>query len=180
MLLLGFCICLNLNAQEEKKPKKSKKNTGLIGHSVENTKSSAYGMSGCGLGSVLFGETDSRGGQVLSSTTNGFYSNNTFGMSSGTSNCNQENSEATAAVRKNMENFIAVNQQALANDVAKNQGENILALSNIMGCSDAPYLGAKLQSEYNEIFAQNTTEVITDQVYKTVSSDSYLTENCKL
>lgn len=176
MLLLGLCISLSLNAQNKRK----KKSTGLIGHSVEKSHSADYGMSGCGLGSVLFGETESRGGQVLSSTTNSIYSNNTFGMMSGTSNCSQDNSEDTAAVRKNMENFIAVNQQALANDIAKNQGENLIALSDIMGCTDVPYLGAKLQSEYNDIFSEKTIEVITDQVYESVASDRYLTENCKL
>ncbi len=68
-------------------PQARQKNTGLIGHSVDKSNNAAYGMAGCGLGSILFGETENRGGQILAATTNGIYGNGTFAMSSGTSNC---------------------------------------------------------------------------------------------
>lgn len=163
-------------AQEAKK-----KNTGLIGSSVDKgDQSAAYGMAGCGLGSVLFGETESRGGQVLASTTNGIYGNGTFAMSSGTSNCVPDNSETTAQMRKNMEMFVAANKESLANDIAKSNGETITAISNIMGCKDSNYLGAKLQSRYETIFAAEETAVVSDNMMNTVASDRYLIENCKL
>lgn len=158
-----------------------KKNTGLIGSSVDKgDQSAAYGMAGCGLGSVLFGETESRGGQILASTTNGIYGNGTFAMSSGTSNCVPENSETTAQMRKNMEMFVAANKESLANDIAKSNGETITAISNIMGCKDSNYLGAKLQSRYETIFAANDSSVVSDNMMNTVASDRYLIENCKL
>jgi hypothetical protein len=158
----------------------AKKNTGLIGHAVEKDQGSNYGMSGCGLGSVLFGESESRGGQILAATSNGFYSNQTFGMSSGTSNCVAEKSEQTANIKRNMQLFVDANKAALANDIVKSNGETITTISGIMGCKDTHYLGATLQSRYETIFASKENAVIADNMYNTVASDRYLVENCKL
>lgn len=137
-------------------------------------------MAGCGLGSVLFGETESRGGQILASTTNGIYGNNTFGMSSGTSNCVPENSASTAAMRKNMNMFVAANRESLANDIAKSNGETIVSISNIMGCKDSAYLGAKLQGRYETIFSTRDDSMVSENMINTVATDRYLAENCKL
>lgn len=157
-----------------------KSNSGVIGSSVEkNNQSPAYGMGGCGLGSVLFGETENRGGQILAVTTN-FYFVHTFAMSSGTSNCVPDNSGTTAAMRKNMNMFVAANRESLANDIAKSNGETIVAISNIMGCEDSTYLGAKLQSRYETIFNSKEDSTVSDNVFNTVSADRYLVENCKL
>ena len=158
-----------------------KKNRGLIGDKVDpKGQEAAWGMAGCGLGSVLFGETESRGGQVLAATTNGIYGNNTFGMSSGTSNCVPEESETTAQLKKNMEMFVAANREALANDIAKSNGETITTLSGMMGCKDSTYLGAKLQTRYEKIFATKENASISETMFNTVASDRYLVENCKL
>lgn len=156
------------------------KNKGLIGHSVDKADAANYGMSGCGLGSVLFGETESRGGQVLAATTNGVYGNQTFGMSSGTSNCVAEKSAQTANVKKNMQMFVDANKEALANDIVKSNGETISTISGIMGCKDSHYLGATLQTRYETIFNSKENTVIADNMYNTVASDRYLVENCKL
>lgn len=157
-----------------------KQNTGLIGHAVGKTDKGYYGMSGCGLGSVLFGESENRGGQILSSTTNGLYSNNTFGMSSGSSNCIPEKSARTAEVKKNMNMFIDANKEALANDIVKRDGETILALGEIVGCKDTNYLGTKLQSRYGIIYDKNDSNSVTNNMYEVIVSDKYLIENCKL
>jgi hypothetical protein len=146
---------------------------------VEKSDQGYYGMAGCGLGSVLFGETESRGGQILAATTNGLYSNNTFGVSSGTSNCVPDQA-SSAAVKKNMKLFVSANREALANDIVKSNGETIVTLGNIMGCSDTNYLGSKLQSRYENIFNSKKDSKVASNVYKTVSSDRYLVENCKL
>lgn len=176
IVVIVACVSMTAFAQTAKK-----KNTGLIGKSVDKTEqSSDFGMAGCGLGSVLFGETESRGGQILAATTNGIYGNNTFGMSSGTSNCVPEHSATTAQMKKNMEMFVAANRESLANDVAKSNGETIMAISNIMGCKDSSYLGAKLQSRYENIFTSKENSEISENMYNTAVSDRYLVENCKL
>jgi hypothetical protein len=161
--------------------KAKKRNKGLIGEKFETKGQEAnWGMAGCGLGSVLFGESESRGGQILAVTTNDFYSNNTFAMSSGTSNCVPEESETTAQLKKNMEMFVSANREALANDIAKSNGETITTLSGIMGCKDSTYLGAKLQTRYERIFASNENAAVSETMFNTVASDRYLVENCKL
>lgn len=172
--LLFLCLLLAGAAHAQQK-----KNTGLIGHSLDKTNNAPYGMSGCGLGSVLFGETENRGGQILAATTNDLYSNNTFGMSSGTSNCVPDAAK-TAEMKKNMEMFVAANKEALANDIAKSNGETIVTLGNIMGCKDSNYLGSKLQSRYETIFATKEEKTVANNVYNTVANDRYLIENCKL
>lgn len=175
VIVIAACVSMTAFAQG------AKKNTGLIGKSVDKSEqSAAYGMAGCGLGSVLFGETESRGGQVLAATTNGIYGNGTFAMSSGTSNCVPDNSASTAQMKKNMEMFVAANRESLANDIAKSNGETIVAISNIMGCKDSAYLGAKLQARYETIFASKEETVVTENMMNTVSTDRYLIENCKL
>lgn len=162
-------------------PEARQKNLGLIGKAVDKEAQSAnYGMAGCGLGSVLFGESESKLGQVLAVTTNDYASNNSFGMSSGTSNCIPEKAEHTAQVKKNMEMFVAANKEALANDIVKSQGETIVSISEIMGCRDVNYLGATLQSRYETIFDSKKEAQIADNMFSTVSSDRYLLENCKL
>src|SRR3954469_2639303 len=46
-----------------------------------------YGMAGCGLGSLIFGPVNSPGAQILAATTNSTFGSQTFGITSGTSNC---------------------------------------------------------------------------------------------
>lgn len=167
-------------AQPATKKQATPNKKGLIGSAVDKADQGYYGMAGCGLGSVLFGESESRGGQILASTTNNTYSNNTFGMSSGTSNCVPDKAENTAAVKKNMELFVTTNREALANDIVKSNGETITTMASIMGCSDTKYLSAKLQSRYETIFDSKENARVADNMYNTVSSDRYLLENCKL
>ena len=62
----------------------------LLGLGLFLTSASAmadgYGPAGCGLGSMIF-EPDSGFTQVFAATTNGTSGNQTFGITSGTSNC---------------------------------------------------------------------------------------------
>ena len=169
VLMTGLSI--NVYAQKKK---------GLIGDSVESADQGYYGMAGCGLGSVLFGESENKGGQILASTTNGVYSNNTFGVSSGTSNCVPSKGNSTAEVQRNVEIFVAANKVALANDIVKSRGETIVTVAGIMGCKDTNYLGDKLQSRYDSIFQTSADSELARNVVETVKSDRYLFENCSL
>ncbi len=51
-----------------------------------NAFAAGYGDAGCGLGSMLFGNSPGKGSQILAVTTNGT-GMQSFGISSGTSNC---------------------------------------------------------------------------------------------
>jgi hypothetical protein len=165
-----------LSAQAEEKVK----HKGLIGDSVDSHTANYYGMAGCGLGSVLFGESETMGVQLLSSTTNSSYSNNTFGMSSGTSNCNPSRSDKTASVRKNIDLFVAANREALATDLAKNNGETIVALAQIVGCSNSQEMGTELKKNYGTIFSSTLEETVSSNLYNSVISNNYLVKNCQI
>jgi opacity protein-like surface antigen len=105
-----------------------------------------YGLAGCGLGSLVFG--DQKGGvQILAATTNGTFGSQTFGISTGTSNC-VENDSSTTGARA----FIEGNREALAKDAARGGGETVTALSTIAGCKDAKAVGAALQKRFAQLF----------------------------
>jgi hypothetical protein len=116
------------------------------GAAAANTNVAGYGMAGCGLGSMLFGK---QAGfmQVLAATTNGFFGSQTFGISTGTSNCTD-----TAAGVATSKAFIEGNREAVAKDISRGQGETIASLSTLAGCQDSKRVGAVLQSDFARIF----------------------------
>jgi hypothetical protein len=120
-----------------------------------------YGTAGCGLGSIVFGDKPGLV-QVLAATTNGTSWTQTFGISSGTSNCdeNADGSPRTAAL------FITANREAVEKDIARGSGETVVSLSQIMGCKDSAAYGRNLQSQYATIFpsAQVSTDVVVDKI----------------
>lgn len=167
----------SLFAQVQVKPTSK----GIIGEAVEGIEGN-YGMAGCGLGSVLFGKSNSVGTQILASTTNGTYANNTFGMTSGTSNCAPEStkSAATADIKKNLSLFVEGNRQQLETDVAKNSGETIVAINQILKCKDGASVGGQLQKEYNVIFKSNKNSDVAENIYSSLSNNSFAKSNCNI
>lgn len=115
---------------------------------VSAVQADAYGTAGCGLGSIVFGD---EGGiiQILAATTNGTSANQTFAITSGTSNCGGGVvGEASAKA------FIETNREALTKDIARGQGETITSLSTLAGCTDDAAVGASLQKNFDQIFPQ--------------------------
>src|SRR5512138_2577265 len=112
-----------------------------------------YGTAGCGLGSMAFG--NQKGFiQVLAATTNGLFGTQTFGITSGTSNCG----EAAAGV-SGTKTFIEGNRDALAKDAARGSGETIDTLTALAGCNDPKQVGATLQKQFSELFpAQSVSD----------------------
>ena len=107
-----------------------------------------YGMAGCGLGSIVFGDKPGII-QVLAATTNGTFGTQTFGITSGTSNCTSSEPSAESAKA-----FVETNREALAKDVARGNGETISSLSTLAGCADAAAVGATLQQNFSSIFPE--------------------------
>jgi hypothetical protein len=133
-----------------------------------------YGLSGCGLGS-LWVEKDH--GQIWSATSNAFAYNQLFAISSGTSNCVES---PTSAKADRMDKYINVNKVALADDIARGQGETIEGLAQIMNCQKADSLGASLQSKFSAIFTSHdiAANEITDHIITVVSQDASLATAC--
>jgi hypothetical protein len=109
-----------------------------------------YGTAGCGLGSMAFGD-DKGIVQVLAATTNGTFGTQTFGISSGTSNC-----EDTGGGEASAKAFVETNREAFAKDVARGNGETISTLATLAGCQDPRAVGSTLQSSFTTIFPDAT------------------------
>lgn len=103
-----------------------------------------YGTAGCGLGSLAFGNQEG-GVQVLAATLNGT-GIQTFGITSGTSNCGRG-----LFAKAEVNSFIESNAVALENDIARGQGETLSTLNNMLGC-DAGF-NATLQQNYKSIYS---------------------------
>ena len=93
-----------------------------------------YGMAGCGLGSMIFGPINEPGAQVLAATTNGTLATQTFGITSGTSNCT-----AGGVVKAEREQaaFAEVNFQDLKRNMASGGGEYLSSFATLLGCEDS-------------------------------------------
>lgn len=113
-----------------------------------------YGSAGCGLGSMIF-EPKEDFMQVFAATTNGISGNQTFGITSGTSNCDTNGGSA-----RSVETFIAANRATLAVEAARGRGETIASLSSLAACGDEAALGRTLQSNFKTIFPSST---VTDR-----------------
>ena len=125
-----------------------------------------YGTAGCGLGSMIFG--DEKGiVQIFAATTNGSSGNQTFGITTGTSNCNDSGGGAESAKA-----FIETNREAFSKDVARGQGETITNLSALAGCADAQAVGSTLQSSFESIFPTGTAAdtQVSSSVIETLKS----------
>jgi hypothetical protein len=137
-----------------------------------------YGDAGCGLGSLLF---DKQPGpvQILAATTNGTADNQTFAITSGTSNCDAKGFDTT---KLEQEQFVANNFSGLAKEMAAGQGEQLTALAGIMGCPTVQQsrFNTVAQQNYQAIFASDSTtpaEVLT-AVRGVVSKDNELSTTC--
>jgi Protein of unknown function (DUF3015) len=128
-----------------------------------------YGTAGCGLGSLAFG--DQKGAiQILAATTNGLFGTQTFGITSGTSNCG-ESAVGTAGTKT----FIEGNREALAKDAARGSGETIDTLTVLAGCKDSKAVGATLQKRFGELFPQAVpAEKVSENVMGALRSEASL------
>lgn len=134
-----------------------------------------YGMAGCGLGSIIFGQNPGKV-QIIASTTNGTWYNQSFALSSGTSNCQDDAGNKTASLNV----YIEANKLALAKDVSRGGGETVEGLSEILGCQNSRLLGVKLQKKYKILFpSQNVESVrVSASILKSVAEDKKLSLTC--
>jgi hypothetical protein len=131
--------------------------------------SGQYGAAGCGLGSLVFGNQPGAV-QILASTTNGTFASQTFGITTGTSNC------GPGMFAMGTKNFVEANREVLAKDISRGTGEAIGALAVINSCVDSSKVGAALQKNFSAIFPTEsaTSEQVTDAILKTLHTDASL------
>ena len=106
---------------------------------------------GCGLGSMAFEGNDGLISQVSAATTNGTSGNQTFGITSGTSNCTQYE---TWTSNEKVNVFVADNMDSLAKDIAKGKGEHLDTLASLMNIpqKDRAAFNSKLQKNFSRIY----------------------------
>jgi len=136
-----------------------------------------YGSAGCGLGSLAFG-ADTGGWQILASTTNSTFGTQTFGITTGTSNC--ESALRGDSRRASLDNFVAANHVFLSNDAARGHGESLDSLAVVLGCNDSGTLGSTMKSNYGKIFPSAAVEPseVSEAIVDTVLSDATLSKQC--
>lgn len=113
------------------------------------------GMAGCGLGSMIF-DGNSTGTQILAATTNGTFGNQTFGITSGTSNCT---SGGVVKANKEQEAFVEANFESLQRDMAAGEGEFLSAFAGLLGCTEGAHatLGSFAQSNYDTLVSEGSS-----------------------
>lgn len=122
----------------------------LVGSSAM---AASYGDAGCGLGAMVLG-SQKGWTQVFGATLNGTSGNQTFGITSGTSNCVD-----SGAVSENstVPHYVEVNRYSLAKEAARGGGETVAGLAHLLSC-DAQVLGKNLQQNYDNVFVKSNME----------------------
>ena len=115
-----------------------------------------YGMAGCGLGSLIFGPDDEPVAQVLAATTNGTFATQTFGITSGTSNCV---SGGVIRAEREQAAFAEVNFQDLKRNMAAGGGEYLRSFSTLLGCEESakPAFFKMTHDRFEEILPSEKT-----------------------
>ena len=116
--------------------------------------------AGCGLGSTLFAGQSGIAPNVLAATTNGISGNQTFGITTGTLGCNQNDTVTAAA-----DTFLDANMERVARDMATGEGEALDTLATLMGveAADKAAFYTASQSNFKAIFSRddvNSSEVM--------------------
>ena len=146
----------------------------LVGLAASSTvHAEPYGTAGCGLGSIVFGNSQGIV-QIFAATTNGLFGTQTFGITSGTSNCVRTGSGSASAKA-----FIQANRETVAKEIARGAGETIVSLSSLAGCTDASAVGQTLQRDFAAIFPneQVSDAAVSDSVVQSLQAHPEL--SCK-
>jgi hypothetical protein len=138
----------------------------------------SYGMAGCGLGTYVF-KDNTTGAQILAATTNGTFASQTFGITSGTSNCT---SGGVVKAQREQAAFAEVNFQDLKRNMASGGGEFLTSFATLLGCEDAakPALAKMTQTKYESILpTEKTTSMEMLSGVKTqIKADPALAGSC--
>lgn len=141
--------------------------------------SAKYGAAGCGLGSLVI----SSGGivQIFAATTNGTSGSQTFGITTGTSNCSKDGIVQT---EKAQEIFVHMNYETLEQEIAKGQGERLSSLASLFGCpKDSKRFHEVAKENYSKIFTAASLKnpsIVLSNLRDQVGNDVELKNSCKI
>ncbi len=136
-----------------------------------------FGDAGCGLGSIVFGNQQG-GVQVLASTTNGT-GIQTFGITTGTSNCNPA---GLVKLEMEREEFAEKNYPTLVKEMAMGEGENLETLASLYGCSQDSHadFGSLVQENFSNIVKSDSTtsQEMLSSLNSEMSGHTVLSKSC--
>ncbi len=128
--------------------------------------------TGCGLGTLVFEGQDGLLSQICAVTTNGTFGNQTFGITSGTLNCDRPQS---LAANEKLNTFVADNMDNLARDIAQGNGEYVNTLAVLMEVPEGERTSfySRLQVNFSHIYTSDqVTHVDVLNNIETVVSSS--------
>ena len=121
--------------------------------STTGANAAANSNTGCGLGSFLI-DANSIVLHILQITTNGTFSNQTFGITTGTLGCKK----TKIVLDERIQEFVAANIDSLSKEISIGRGETVDALAELMKVEDKALFAHTLQSNYNAIFASKDSQ----------------------
>ncbi len=131
-----------------------------------------YGLAGCGLGSIVFGPKPGMI-QIVASSLN-VTGMQTFGITTGTSNCDIPEMGQQAAL------FIEMNQETLKKEAARGSGDTVDSLALILKCQDFQRFGEKLRENFGSVMAEGTDSYEkTRRILTVIGTDSALQTTCE-
>ena len=137
-----------------------------------------YGDAGCGLGSIVFG-SEQGPVQVLAATTNGTFGSQTFGITTGTSNCNPA---GLVKLEKEREEFAMKNYPTLVKEMAMGEGENLDTLAGLYGCSQESHadFGSLVQENFASIVKSDSTnsQEMLSSLNSEIAGHAVLSKSC--
>lgn len=142
-----------------------KKIIGLIAAIGLTTSIYANENTGCGLGSLIIKDQSTVALQVLAATTNGSTGSQTFGITSGTSNCNKPYNFVS---NDKLNKFVGENMDELALDISAGRGETLSTVAKLMNVENTPEFSSKLQANFSNIYTSEniTSATVIDSIVK--------------
>lgn len=141
----------------------------------------AQSVGKCGVGSAIWEGQKGIAPQVLAVTTNGTLGNQTFGITTGTIGCKQED-VVGSAWKSAM--FIDANKTRLVRDMSVGNGEALEALASIIGIegADKEIFFSVTKKEFARIFPSSevTTGDVIASLKVVLSEDSALASYSEL
>lgn len=121
--------------------------------------------TGCGLGSLLIKNQNTTMLQALAATSNATSGNQTFGITSGTSNCSKPNNFVS---NDKLNKFVTENMDELALDISAGKGETLSTVAKLMNVEDNAAFSAKLQANFSNIYTSEnvTSATVIDSIAK--------------
>lgn len=120
---------------------------------------------GCGLGSTLFKGQSGLAPNVLAATTNGISGNQTFGITTGTLGCNQNDTVTAAA-----DAFIDSNMERVARDMSTGGGETMDTLAALLGIEGKDKATFLKVSQHNFTAIYSHDDVTSNEVLSSLKA----------